>query len=121
MAALPQRLLSHPGGGALAVIGHVERTWGYSIRPPGLGPRLLPFRNLLGRVLRGEPVGHATKDFSDRYVSAALAIQNATSGTLPGPRPSEADLAAAWVKRNDAQNYILLGDPAVRLRVDLLA
>ena len=55
VAALPQRLLTHPGGGALAVIGHVERAWGYSIRPVGLGNRLLPFRNLLGRVLRGEP------------------------------------------------------------------
>lgn len=120
VAALPQRLLSHPNGGALAVIGHVERAWGYSIKPPGLGPRLLPFRNLLGRVLRGEPVGHATKDFSDRYVSAALRIQNAQAGTLPGPRPREADLAAAWIERNDAQNYILLGDPAVRLRVDLM-
>ena len=72
-------------------------------------------------MLKGEPVGHATKDFSDRYVAAALRIQNAQSGTLPGPRPREAELAAAWVERNDAQNYVLLGDPAVRLRVDLLA
>jgi hypothetical protein len=119
-AALPRRLLAHPSGGALAVFGHVERAWGYSIRPPGLGPRLLPFRNLIGRVLRGDPVGLATKDFSDRYVSAALKIQNAQAGTLPGPRPRDADLASAWVERNDAQNYILLGDPAVRLRVDRL-
>ena len=50
----------------LAVIGHVERAWGYSIRPVGLGNRLLPFRNLMGRDARGEPVGLATKDFSDR-------------------------------------------------------
>jgi hypothetical protein len=29
-------------------------------------------------------------------------------------------MAALWVERNDSQNYILLGDPAVRLRVDAM-
>ena len=117
VAALPKRLLAHPGGGALAVISHVERAWAYSIRPAGLGNRLLPFRNMLGRILRGDPVGLATRDFSDRYAAASLRILNLISGsTVAKPRPAE--LAALWVERNDAQNYVLLGDPAVRLRVD---
>jgi hypothetical protein len=118
VAALPQRLLAHPGGGALAVIGHVERAWGFSIRPAGLGARLLPFRNLLGRILRGEPVGLATKDFSDRYAAYSMRILNLTAGTSRGSIDRQADLAALWVERNDAQNYVLLGDPAVRLRVE---
>jgi hypothetical protein len=117
VAALPQRLLTHPAGGALAVIGHVERAWGYSIRPAGLGSRLLPFRNLLGRILRGDPVGLATKDFSDRYAAATMRLLNLQGGTNPGPRPRDAEVAALWVERNDAQNYVLLGDPAVCLRV----
>jgi hypothetical protein len=29
-------------------------------------------------------------------------------------------VAATWAERNDAQNYVLLGDPAVRLRPELL-
>jgi len=29
---------------------------------------------------------------------------------------SESALASAWLLRNDAQGYVLLGDPAVRLR-----
>ncbi len=55
VSALAQRLLA---GGALAVIGHIERAWGYSIQPPGVGAQLQPFRNLMIRILRGEPVGH---------------------------------------------------------------
>ena len=47
VAALPQRLLSVEGGGALAVIGHVDRAWGCSIQPRRLGTRIQPFRNFL--------------------------------------------------------------------------
>lgn len=120
VAGLPQRLLSHPQGSALAVLGHVDRAWGYSIRPPGVGAQLQPYRNLIGRILTGQPVGHATKDFSDRYavLSSELASKLDFSQT-ENPIPDN-DLARNWIERNDAQNYIMLGDPAVRLRVDKL-
>ncbi len=120
VAALPQRLLSHPQGGALAVIGHIERAWGYSIRPQGVGPQLVPFRNLIGRILSGEPVGHATKDFSEKYAILSTDLLSKLDTTQPGERPSDEELAWTWIERNDAQNYIVLGDPAVRLRVDRL-
>jgi hypothetical protein len=32
VAALPRRLLAHPNGSALAVIGHIDRAWGFSIQ-----------------------------------------------------------------------------------------
>jgi len=120
VAALPQRLLSHPQGSALAVLGHVERAWGYSIMPPGVGPQLVPFRNCIGRILGGEPVGHATKDFSEKYAALSAALADQLDETKPGPRPKDEEVAWSWIERNDAQNYIILGDPAVRLRVDLL-
>ena len=121
VAALPQQLLSHANGPALAVFGHVERAWGYSIRPRGLGPRLRPFRNLISRVLKGEPVGHATKDLSDRFTAASAQLNLLNDPSYLGARPPASELAALWVECNDARNYVLLGDPAARLRVDLLA
>ncbi len=121
VAALPQRLLSHPNGSALAVFGHVERAWGYSIQPRGLGSRLRPFRNLLSRVLRGEPVGHATKDLSDRFTAASAQLNLLLDPSYPDMRPSDVEVASLWIECNDARNYVLLGDPAARLRVDLLA
>jgi hypothetical protein len=128
LSPLPQRLLAHPQGGALAVIGHIERAWGYSIRPldqdfrpvASVRPQLGPFRNCLGRILKGEPVGHATKDIGEKYALYAAELLTKLDKGNTGPAPSEADLAWTWVERNDARNYILLGDPAVRLRVPLL-
>jgi hypothetical protein len=121
VAALPQRLLSHPNGSALAVIGHVERAWGYSIRPTGAGTQIGPFRDFLNRVMAGEPVGHATKNFSERYAVLSSELLSLLDETSPGPKPPAQEIAATWVERNDAQNYVLLGDPAVKLRSDLLS
>jgi hypothetical protein len=120
IAALPQRLLAHPGGGALAVLGHVERAWAYSIRPPRLGPSLLPFRNFLSRVMKGEPVGQAARDFGDRFTAASVRLLEAMTPGRPGDPLGETDLTTAWIERNDARNYVILGDPAARLRVDAL-
>lgn len=120
VAALPQRLLSHPGGPALAVLGHVERAWGYSIRPTGAGTQIGHFRDFLNRVLSGEPVGHATKNFGERYAVLSAELLSLLDDSTPGPKPTPQEVAATWAERNDAQNYVLLGDPAARLRTDLL-
>ncbi|HEX5746000.1 MAG TPA: C25 family cysteine peptidase [Archangium sp.] len=119
VAALPQRLLSHPNGGALAVLGHVERTWAYSIRPPRVGPRLHPFRNCVGRILNGEPVGHAVRDFRDRFLMATL-LQRELLGSQKSAGPS-LELVSRCFEGTDARNYVVLGDPAVRVRVELLS
>ncbi len=121
VAALPQQLLSHANGPALAVFGHVERAWGCSIRPRGLSPRVRPFRSLISRIMKGEPVGHATKDLSDRFTSTSAHLNLLNDPSYTGARPPASEMAALWVECNDARNYVLLGDPAARLRVDLLA
>jgi hypothetical protein len=124
ISALPQRLLTHPKGGALAVIGHVDRAWGFSIQAPKVAdPQIGAFRNSLGFILNGAPIGYVLGgNFGARYASLSTALATATSPTAPaGTRPSDQDLVTLWLQRNDAQNYLLLGDPAARIRKDALA
>ena len=117
IAALPKRFLSHPNGGALAVIGHIDRAWGYSIEGNTTTPQVIPFQNSLGWLLQGQPVGLAMKDFNEKYavLSASLSdLQEKVALTFP---ISDDLLASTWIERNDAEGYVVLGDPAVRLRV----
>jgi hypothetical protein len=115
VAALPQRLLAHPGGGALAVVGHVERAWGYSF-VFGEQTQLVPFQNAIGRVLTGQPVGYAMKDFNERYAALSANLAGVLEDVGHGRTGAVETLARLWTERNDAQNYVLLGDPAVTSR-----
>lgn len=124
VAALPRRLLSHPKGSALAVIGHVDRAWGFSIQPPKMTePQIGTFRNSLDWLLGGCPVGHTiAQTFGQRYAALSTLLLSALSPTAPETeRLEDRDLVTFWLERNDAQNYVILGDPAVRIRKDALA
>lgn len=120
VAALPKRLLSHPNGSALAVIGHVDRAWGFSIVGSSGKSQIQPFRNAIGAILRGWPAGHALKDFRERFAALSTGLSALLEKIGFGGKVSDDDLAALWVERNDAQSYVVLGDPAVRLRVEAL-
>jgi hypothetical protein len=118
-AALPRRLLAFPGGGALACIAHVDRAWGYSIVPPGSAgvEQLRPFRTAIERITRGWPVGHAVEDFRHRYTTTSTLLANKLEEIGFGAKLPNAEIARSWIERNDAEGYVLLGDPAARLRV----
>lgn len=121
IAALPKFLLSHQNGGALAVVGHVERAWDSSITTQQAGDQIGPFQHAIGYILNGLPVGYAVQDFNMRYSNysnnlADLLMQIRNQADVP-----DEELASAWIKRNDAEGYIIIGDPAVRLRVKDLA
>jgi hypothetical protein len=117
VAALPRRLLAHPGGGALAVIGHVERAWGFSIKPLGLlRPSLHPFQNTLSKIMSGFPIGHALRDFRDRLSEVNNTLLTHFDANTSNGKLSPRELIHRWIERNDARNYVVLGDPAVSLR-----
>ena len=67
-------------------------------------------------------MGHTlTQQFGAKFAALSAALLSLISPTAPPHmRPSDRDLVTYWLQRNDAQNYVLLGDPAARIRNDLL-
>jgi hypothetical protein len=115
-AALPQTMLGLPRGGALAVIGHVERAWGSSFLGPRQSTQIAVFENVIEKLLfQGLPVGLAMDDLNERYAALSTELTNLLDETDSSPDPYE--LAEMWTANNDARGYVVIGDPAVRLRV----
>ena len=116
-AALARRLLGSPAGGPLAVIGHVAETWASSFMSQRGEKDLGVFQAALRRLMEGYPVGLAMDAFNARYAeqSAMLAAEIEAHPELGLGDPS---LFNHLIATKDARNYIILGDPAVRLRLD---
>lgn len=119
VSGLHRKLLAHPNG-ALACIGHLERVWSHSIPAPGATNRLGVFKSAMEVLMKGLPVGAALEFFSARYAQLGADLSSLLA-ELEHADQAYADAAKArlvhrWTAHNDARDYVVAGDPAVRLR-----
>ncbi|WP_435611155.1 hypothetical protein [Streptomyces sp. C10-9-1] len=115
VARLPQRLLGNPAGGALAFVSHVDRAWSCSFLWGGLTPQITAMTSTLLAVLDGNRIGHAMEFLSSRYAEVSTELTSKLDLTeRVGLRVENRDLVGLWTANNDARNYIVIGDPAVR-------
>ena len=121
LSKLPQRLLSHPNGGALAVLAHIERAWAYSFLGDRGSSQSQGFRDVIGRLLRGMRIGNATDEFNKRWAALSAELSERHLQLLNGIDVSLTTLGRLWVARDDARNFLVLGDPAVRIREETIS
>ncbi|NBD36445.1 MAG: hypothetical protein GVY30_10680 [Chloroflexi bacterium] len=116
-AALPQAMLRLSKGGALAVIGHVDRAWGNSFLGDDKSQQTGVFQAAVESLLRGKPVGMAMEYFDMRYAALSTELTTELEEIEWGRTYDPNDLAMMWTSNNDARGYVIIGDPAVRLPV----
>lgn len=118
IARLPQALLAHQNGGALAVLGHIDRAWASSYRSKKAGSQIEDFRSVFSRLMSGHCIGHATDRLNQRWSTLSIELAEELQRKDNGLPVDSDTLKAKWIVRDDARNYVVLGDPAVRLRVE---
>lgn len=126
LAYLPMKMLGYRKP-ALAFIGHIDPAWLHSFADPeNMASRLSPFEMAVRYILNGLPVGYACKKFGENYSILSIALlqivrdyerllESSLQETID-PYWDE-KLADLWITRNDCQNYVILGDPAVKLKI----
>jgi hypothetical protein len=121
VARLPQRLLSVPGGGALAVISHVERAWACAFFSWDVArAQTQVFESALRTLMEGGRVGEGTEYINQRYAAVAGTLAKKLEDIRYDRQLDEAfarELTNDWTAYNDAGAYVVVGDPAVKLNV----
>jgi hypothetical protein len=118
MASMSRRLLTHPQGGALAVIGHVGGAWRSSFQWPGAEGQSQAFEDMIELLLKGKRIGDAMETFGLRYAGQATEIVDRIREEKEWEiKGKNEDIARYWSAAFDTRGFVVVGDPAVRLSV----
>jgi hypothetical protein len=102
VARLPQRLLGHPRGGALAVVSHVDRAWGTSFAWEG-AHQLGTFESALTRLFAGNRLGFVMEDFNNRYAELSTEVATRIEAIKFREIVPPEELARLWTANSDAR------------------
>lgn len=121
VAGLAKRLLSLPGGAALAVVGHVDRTWttafDWAVRAGQTRRQTDTFNIALETLLDGRPAGWATEYFGQLAGDLSQRLAGSWERRFRGEELDLVRFTSLRLAQKDAQQFTLFGDPAVRLSV----
>lgn len=117
VAPLPKAMLSLEKGGALAVIGHIDKALSNSFLDDRKNLQIGVFQSVVEDILKGHPVGSAMEYFNGQYAALGVELAALLEQIDFGRRYDPYDLAQMWANTNDARGYMIIGDPAVSLRV----
>jgi hypothetical protein len=129
VAALPKRLLAHPRG-PVAFVGHLDTAWMHGFTDAASPDilerwhnRMAPFVHAIDEILSVQPAALGMQMMNDRYTTTNAILSGTYDrqrrGTLTWTDELAARFIDTWIIRSDAQNYMVLGDPAARLRIPL--
>ena len=121
ISRLPQALLSH---GTLALIAHVDLAFPYAFQNVSGTPQMQAVRTPLELLMRGKRAGLAADSLSILWSSLSSQLSLALGSNAASPSggagqsvAASGALAQMTIARDDARNYIVLGDPATKLRI----
>jgi hypothetical protein len=127
VASLPKRLLAHPKG-PVAYVGHLDTAFLHGFTDQNdpyimerWHARIEPFVYAVKQLLEVQPSGlsmqHMNEKFGIYNVLLNSTYDRLKKGTFTWTPDTERRFVDTWIIRSDAQNYMVFGDPAARLRI----
>ncbi|GLZ31684.1 hypothetical protein Lesp02_38720 [Lentzea sp. NBRC 105346] len=112
VSSLPKKLLSL---GLLGFVGHVDRAWGYSFLWKGAKAQITSMVGTMLDIHKGHRLGNAMEAMNSRWASIATQLATELDAARDDDKLiDDRMLAWLWTASNDARDYVVLGDPAVR-------